>query len=77
MTRRFDPAAPIGYQPVEFLDIPPMGETPSNPPRVEPHRHHPRTSLRPAGGLCWDAIELRDRRRRESRQAQCEAPCGS
>ena len=27
-------------------------------------------------GLCWDAIELRDRRR-ESRQAPHEAPCGS
>jgi hypothetical protein len=27
MTTRIDPAAPIGYQPVEFLDIPPMGET--------------------------------------------------
>jgi hypothetical protein len=36
MTTPFDPAGPIGYQPVEFLDIPPMGETVGNPPRLEP-----------------------------------------
>lgn len=35
--QRIDLAGPIGYQPVEFLDIPPMSEAVGNPPAVQRH----------------------------------------
>ena len=35
MFERIDADAPVGYQPVEFLDIPPMDESLTDPP--DPH----------------------------------------
>ena len=86
MTTPFDPAGPIGYQPVEFLDIPPMGETVGNPTRLKPivttRGPAPAPQARSGRLVAMSpvpraAIDLRDRRRRESRQVQSEAPCGS
>jgi hypothetical protein len=37
MTDRYAEDASVGYQPVEFLDIPPMDDALTQPPHFPPH----------------------------------------